>query len=220
MTKLTTLDQLKMLATRAAAENAELSKQISDLQYEPITISSFTNDIGTAEMGSTVNDVTLQWSVSKTPTALTLDDDKIGVGLATLQLKEQNITANKTWTLTATDERGAAASRTTGITFYNGVYFGISEAPETIGSAFVLGLTKLLTSSRVRNITVDAGEGQYIWYCIPKRLGECTFRAGGFEGGFDLVDTIDFTNASGYTEAYYIYRSANAGLGNTTVEVT
>ena len=42
---------------------------------------------------------------------------------------------------------------------------------------------------------------------------------GGFEGGFD--DPIEQTvvNNSGYAETYYIYKSTNANLGETTVEV-
>ena len=31
------------------------------------------------------------------------------------------------------------------------------------------------------------------------------------------MDTIEFTNASGYAENYDIYKSDNPGLGNTTV---
>ena len=31
---------------------------------------------------------------------------------------------------------------------------------------------------------------------------------------------MDFTNASGYTESYNVYKSDNAGLGGTTVKVS
>ena len=70
-----------------------------------------------------------------------------------------------------------------------------------------------------RNAGFDAARGEYIWYFVPVRLGACTFTVGGFDGGFDVVATQDVTNSSGYTESFRIYRSANTGLGSTTVEV-
>lgn len=111
-------------------------------------------------------------------------------------------------------------SKTASLVFLNGVYYGTAAAPETIDSAFALGLTKILTDTRKRTVTVSAAPGEYIWYCFPESMQPATFKVGGFEGGFDLVATIEFTNACEHTEPYYIYRSANAGLGDTTVEVT
>ena len=67
---------------------------------------------------------------------------------------------------------------------------------------------------------MNCGEGQYIFYCVPASFGSCSFKVGGFEGGFNKVDTIQFTNASGYTESYDIYKSTNSNLGNTTVVVS
>jgi hypothetical protein len=54
---------------------------------------------------------------------------------------------------------------------------------------------------------------------VPSRFGTCAFTVGGFTGGFQMIATIAFTNASGYTENYDIYRSDYAKLGNTTVTV-
>ena len=54
---------------------------------------------------------------------------------------------------------------------------------------------------------------------VPTRFGVPKFTVGGFEGGFSLVATIDFTNSSNYTEPYNIYKSENSNLGNTTVNV-
>ena len=45
------------------------------------------------------------------------------------------------------------------------------------------------------------------------------FANGGFEGGFALLKTFDHVNASGATVSYDVYKSTNAGLGSTTVEV-
>lgn len=197
-----------------------LEAQMAELLYTPISITSFSHNAGTKEMGSTVTSVTLSWATNKKPTSLTLDGSAIDVSLKSTTLTGLSITSGKTWSLKATDERGAEASKATSVSFLNGVYYGAGVAPADISSAFILGLAKTLTSTRVRSITVNATDGQYVWYCLPIRLGSCKFTVGGFEGGFDLVATTDFTNASGYTESYYVYRSTNAGLGNTTVGVS
>ena len=99
----------------------------------------------------------------------------------------------------------------------NGVYYGVSAIPSSYDSAFVLKLTKALQGSRNKTFTLNAGAGQYIFYAIPARYRECGFNVGGFDGGFTKVSTFDFTNASGYKESYYLYKSDNANLGNTTV---
>lgn len=99
------------------------------------------------------------------------------------------------------------------------MYYGAAAAPSAIDSGFIRGLAKTLRSSKLSSFTVTAGAGQYIYYCVPKRFGTCSFTVGGFDGGFDLAATVSFTNGSGYTEDYYVYRSTNAGLGNTTVGV-
>ena len=119
----------------------------------------------------------------------------------------------------ATDERGAKSEKTTSITFYNGVYYGAKAAPETYDSAFILSLSKELRADKRPSFSANAGEGQYLYYCLPERMGACSFTVGGFTGGFSLVDTIEFTNASGFTERYRIYKSNNANLGDTSVTV-
>ncbi len=204
----------------AGKRMSKMEQDIADLLYEPISITAFKHSAGTKEMGSTVTEVTLSWSVSRTPTALELDGESVDPALTAKALTGLTVTENRTWKLTATDERGAVATKTATLSFLNGVYYGAGAAPAALDSAFILGLTKTLTSTRKRTVTVDAGQGEYIWYALPVRLGACTFKVGGFEGGFGLIAEQDFTNAMGYTEPYYIYRSGQAGLGSTTVEVS
>lgn len=198
----------------------ELSDLIADLNYKEISITSFTNNAGTQEMGATVTSVTLSWSFSRTPESVTLDGTAKAVNSTGETLIGLSITSNKSWTLRATDERDYTASRTTSISFLNGVYYGVATAPATYDSAFILTLTKNLRSSKLTSFSVTAGEGQYIYYCIPTRFGTASFKVGGFDGGFSLVATISFTNTSGYAENYYIYKSDNANLGATSVSVS
>jgi hypothetical protein len=199
-----------------------LKQQMANLLYTAISVTSFTHNAGTKEYGQTVSSVNLSWAINKTPTALTLDGEALDVSLRSKALTGLSITKdkNKTWKLVATDERGAKSEKTTTISFCNGVYYGVGAAQDAYDSAFVMGLTKNLRSNKLTSVTVTAGEGEYIFYCLPKRMGTCTFKVGGFEGGFELVATMSFTNASGYTEDYYIYKSVNANLGKTTVSIS
>lgn len=216
------VNEVNEKAEKNAEDISTLETKIDDLLYKAISITSFNHNKGSVEIGATVTDVTLTWAINKTPSALTLDGAAVGVNetskaFSGLSIKHDN---NKTWTLTATDERGATATKTTKIPFYNGVYYGAAAAPATYDGDFIKTLTKTLTGSKLTSFSASAGEGEYIFYCLPTRLGACTFAVGGFSGGFALVDTIAFTNASGYTENYYIYKSVEANLGSTDVKVS
>lgn len=209
---------------------AEVEKWIDDKDYgNGISITSFSHDAGTREMGSTIKSLNLNWGFDRKPVTQTLNGEALDVNVRSKHVDGLSITMDKstwpTWKLTATDTRNkVVSSSVSSFTFLNGVYWGAAAQPEAIDSAFILGLTKRLSSSKVTSITVNAKDGEYIWYCLPVRspFGKCTFKVGGFEGGFTLVDTIDFTNnaENKYTEKYYIYRSDESGLGSTTVGVS
>lgn len=94
------------------------------------------------------------------------------------------------------------------------IYYG--AAPDL---SDVTSLTSIKSSNKTRTITVDAGEGEYIIYAYPKRLGTVEFWVGQFEGGFDAPVEQQITNSYGLTEAYYVYKSENADLGETTIEI-
>ena len=190
---------------------------LDDLLYTAVQLISFTNNVNTVEMGSTVNTVVLKWDYNKTPAELTLDGAAVDVALKTKTIENAAIKQNKTYTLSAKDERDATSQKSTSITFLNGVYWGAAAAPEAMDSAFILTLQKGLQGSKAKTFTVNAEAGQRIYYAVPARMGAVAFKVGGFDGGFTKAATIDFTNSSGYTESYDVYMSDNAGLGNTTV---
>lgn len=193
--------------------------------YIAIRINSFSNGItGVKEYGEKITETTLSWSLSKPATKLTLDGEEIDAKETSRKITGLSITQDnydKKWTLTATDERGAKFTSTTDpIDFANGIYYGVAEEPAQYDSAFILGLTKKLQDYKVTSISVNSGEGEYIYYCLPVRLGTCQFTLGQFPGGFELVSSIDFTNAKGYTEKYNIYKSDWDWYGQVTVKVS
>lgn len=194
---------------------ADLKQQMADVLYEPIAINAFTNSVNSAELGSTVKKVSLSWGFNKEPVSAMVDGEAVGSGqFGSMMKTDYNITANNTFTLSATDERGATATKTTSINFYNRIRYGAAANYTELALS-----DGILSNTKGRTFTATAGEGQYIWYMLPKRLGTCAFKVGGFDGGFTLFKTEQLTNASGYTEEYYIYRSDNAALGETTVAV-
>ena len=194
---------------------------LDDLLYVPISITSFTSNVGNQEKGSVVNNVTLSWNYNKVPQTLTLNGAPLDVATKSKALTGQNIKTNTTWTLKATDARGAVSQKSVAISFLNGVYYGVGTVTDTAGvtNEFVQGLTKVLASSRNRRFSANAGKGQYIYYAIPVAMGTPTFYVGGFEGGFELLHTFLYTNSKGYSENYNVYKSINSSLGSTSVEV-
>ena len=197
-----------------------LESQVADILYELISITSFTHNAGTKEMGSTVTDIILSWTVNKTPDTLTLDGETVDVTTTSKAINGLSITwdSNKTWTLEATDDREVTDTKTTAITFCNNIYYGVGTVESGFNSAFVTGLSKKLQTAKAYDFTVSP-TNQYIYYAVPERLGTVTFKVGGFEGGFEVPEIVSVTNSSNYTENYYVYRSTNKITGSTFVDV-
>lgn len=191
---------------------------LDTILYVPIEIISLTNNIGTLEIGSIVNSLTLNQQTNKTPSRAFLYSKEIDPLLTTYTVNNISINENTSIVLKVEDEKGNIVSKATSINFLNGIYYGVGANTE-ISDNFIKGLNKSLASFRTFSFNANPGSGEYIWYCIPSRFGNPTFLVGGFEGGFDLVTTFDFTNSSGYKESYDIYRSTNSGLGSTDVTV-
>lgn len=224
---LTTSDATKVLSANQGVviqdQIALINSKLADLMYEVIAFTSFTNNVGTVELGTTVNSVKLTWATNKTPTTLTLAGSSIDASLTSytyndLNLKPTSVTT-KSYTIAATDERGGSATKTTSFSFVNGVYYGAIDESATIDSATVLAMSRKLQNSRGMTVTITPGSTEYIAFAFPSRLGTPTFKMGGFETTCNCTP-IQFTNASGYTETYNVYTTTNTGLGKTEVVVS
>ena len=218
----TLLDRTLKNSTKAAPADivGKLLEDIADLKYIPIDITKLSNNVGTVEMGTVVNAVNLTWTLNKEPESQKIDGTAVDVSARSKMLENLAISVNKTFNLEVTDERGAKDNASTAINFLNGVYYGVCQADDEYTSETILTLTRKLQNSRGITFTVSAEEGQHIVFAMPSRYGTPNFNVGGFDGGFSKVSTFGFTNASGYTESYDVYKSTNAGLGSTTVKIT
>ena len=204
---------------------SEFDEVRNALKYQPMAIAAFTASPATAELGDTPKAVTLACAFNKTPASVSLDGaEKTASYTGETVSAEDGGTHSKSWTLEASDAGSWAdephtAQATAKIDWLPKVYYGAAPLG-TVNSAFILALTGVLVRNRKRTFTVSAGSGEYIWYASPTNYGACEFSVGGFDGGFEaMYPPISLTNASGYTQSYYVYKSLNANLGSTMVEV-
>ena len=201
------------LAANAEVVNARggfesLSARLAALEYEDITIASFTASPSVCELGSS-NTINLAWSLNKAATQQTIN----GMSVTGNSKAFTSVTTNMTYQLSVADGQ-TSAIKSVSVNFANQIYFGAAS-----DLTAVTQLDKVLSNAKTRTITVDAGTAEYIVYTIPSRLGNVTFYVSGFEGGFESPVEQILTNTSGYQETYKIYRSTNSGLGLTTVEI-
>ena len=204
----------------------QITQQMEDLQYVPIEILSFSNNVGIAELGSVINEITLNWELNKTPETVILNGQIMSSrnSVQSVILKDAALKENKTFMKNR--ERvlipilNSSAQKNTGITFYNGIYYGVAGIPTELDSAFIRSLSRSLQANRAKIFTIDSGADQYVWYALPTRYGAPVFNVGGFDGGFAKVSALSFMNLSGYTEEYIVYRSDNSSIGKKTVKVT
>ena len=189
------------------------------LLYYDLTISLYCNQSTNLEVGESLNSITFTWNYNKDGISFQSFD---GENIRDLSIREYTyntpLSENKTFTLKASDER-KTFSKSISFNFKYGRYWGVN-ASETLSGSDISSLNKELSNGRGKTFTVFCGEGLYIYYCYPMSWGAATFSVGGFVGGFELVGTVAFTNSKGDTSDYYVYRSTNHSLGDTTVTVS
>lgn len=193
------------------------------------------NNSGTTfEMGTSnyANVVNYSWEFNKTPTTLTVDDSSMPVSTTSY---------SKSWYSTgeiSTDLKIYATydgkygkeevTKTYTYNFKNKKYYG-ARAEGTINDAFIKGLTGQFASDYKHSgfNLGDSSADKYVWYCFPYRFEDDTkgktaptFTLGGYQGGFIRIGTVSFTNSSGYTEDYSVYRSTNKGVAKANVTVS
>ena len=210
----------KMRYTNPISETITDYKTALDyLLYYDLTISLSCNQPTNLEVGESLNSITFTWSYNKDGISFQSFNSE---NIRDLSIREYTynipLSTNKTFTLMATDER-KTFSKSISFNFKHGRYWGVN-AKEILNNSDIASLNKELSNGRGKTFTVSCGEGLYIYYCYPMSWGAATFSVGGFVGGFELVDTVSFSNSHDYASDYYVYRSTNHSLGNTTVTVS
>ena len=203
----------------------EYKQMIDDLAYVKIAITAGSATNSSNEIGATVTETTVKFSLNKTPKTLKIkfgseSEETLATSARSKAYTGKSVKANTNIVITATDERDATATRTVTISFQPKVYWGVADNKASYASADILALEgSALASNRNRTFSANAGTGKHIIYAIPSSFGTPTFNVGGFDGVFITVGTIEHTNASGYKQNYDVWKSVNAGLGQTSVTV-
>lgn len=214
------LDELPDSEAKFEALQDQIDQIREDMNYYPIEIAAISNDVTNdiAEIGSTIPTVTITWAVNKDPASQTLDGEEIPATDRSAVFR--NVSADTTWTVTATDERDATDTAKTSVRFLNGLYYGSLPRSAAINSAALLGLRKKLHSTKTLEFTVTPGPGERPVYALPTRYGTPTFRIGGFTYEWEKLTTFAFTNASGYAESYGVWMHGQDVSESITVNVT
>lgn len=166
------------------------------------------------EEGQIIQSIDYQWDFNKN---LIVSQTFDGVQIDS-SIRNYTISGNFSQTTTKTlvvDDGIKITSKSITLPFYPGLYYG-SFGEGALTTQDIINFEYKLVPSRHTSVTVNAD--QYIYICIPYSYGEASFKVGGFEGGFQLIDDqFIFNKYKGIQ--YRIYRSDNEGLGNTTVTI-
>jgi hypothetical protein len=198
------------------ATNAVAARQALGLQTYTLTLTNSVNDV---EIGSTVSNVTVGWTIAPTNAtyaARTLigagQTNSITNNASTLALTGLALTSNTTWTLTVGDGLGVTNTATTAVNFLNYMIWGRSTNT-TISNSNIQnlhttggGASRAFATSRSRSFTMDGG-ANYIFIAYPAGFGAASFTVGGLPNTAFTLTTNSYTNASGYATNYLIYRT-------------
>lgn len=169
---------------------------------------------GNYEIGSTRASTALTWTWNKTITEQTLNQ---GIGSLDPSLRaytyETDINTDTTFTITGSDGK-TTKSASTSVKFLPKRYWGVS-AKTSLTDEEIIALSSELSTTRVQTRTFDCSGGKYFYFAIKTSYcNGIAFKVGGLSFSDMLVETRQFTNASGYTDSYNIYRVNNIQTGS------
>lgn len=188
------------------------------LLHEDLTLSINISPVD-AYKGQVVNTVSVTWTANKNLAALSINGNTISNPNSNNEtLNNQYLTNDSTITVVASTN-DESITKTKQLLFYYKLFYGVGV--EAYSYADIENFMYSLDNRKVRNFSGDYSSkpllNEYIWFFIPKDLGEPSFWVGGIEGGFTKINTLSMNNGYGGTMKYDIYRSVNSNLDNTVV---
>jgi len=208
------------LGTTDSADPASLDFRMRALEYVLPSVTAFTDTIGTVEVGTVVASVTLNWSINKTITSQSINQ---GIGsldpaLRTLGLTGLALTSDTTFTLTVGDGANTA-NRSTSVLFRHRRRWGVS-ATATPDAALIDALTgDEFSAARAQSRSMSPS-AEYLYFAWPASWGTPTFTVNGLAVTGWAQTTISYTNPSGNTTSFDVWRSPYPISGTFAVVVT
>jgi hypothetical protein len=172
---------------------ADLADAVARLGYAGLNIRGFTANPAIAEVGSTVANVALAWTIDGVaPTVQTLT--RTGGTATALVASDRaknvaaNLTTDSTFTLTATDATapagaiGASKTATATVRFLQKGHAGVVDKAAVMTSADANALASSWWAEGVaRTLTLTAQAAGYLWYAQPASQPDPSqFKANGF----------------------------------------
>ena len=194
---------------------------MAKIDYIKPEITSFTSTAQSVyEVGQKVSNVVFNWTTNKNITTQTLTGCPLANANVRTATYTDYITSNKTFTLIIEDGKNTA-SKSVSIEFRNKIYYGSSAIPSNFNSAFILGLSnKQFATSKSGSFDITVGSNEYGFIAFPSSFGTLSsVEIGGFNTDVISCGTISFTNASGGSTNYNIYRTGRHSLGAITMEI-
>ena len=107
------------------------------------------------------------------------------------------------------------------ISFLNKGYWGSAAIPDEYNSEFILGLgSSKFVTGKAGTYSMSVVAGEYGFLALPTSFGTVSsVWIGGFEVTIETAATISFTNASGKTSSYNIYKTGRSSLGSIQMEI-
>ena len=186
---------------------------LDQLLYTDLVISVKSNPTA-GEIGETIPTVTFSWTYNKPIVAQTLDSINYNIGVRSKEYYNVNTPISKV--LSASDGT-KTKNATLSFNFKLACYYGVSSNTQFTSEYIINSFTRDLNFQKGSTITLNAQEGQYIYLLLPQSMSDISFYVGGFEGGFQIVDNNFQFSRYGKTNSYILFRSDNAGLGETTI---
>jgi hypothetical protein len=197
-----------------------------DIYLPPVNFSgSGSSTPNLALIGSTVNNVTLNWSYTAPPTTQSFTGPGSGPLLPTdtvLNLNSLGLVSNTQWQFTAESPFGNTVFNIN-LSFANNIYHGKNVNP-IINETEIEALTSILSNSATRTYSVpSSGTPEYFYVCYPISVSDPTNwndANTGFSVPFEQLANVTVTNSEGHVEDYRVQRSFNAFASSASIVVS
>lgn len=211
-----------------------VKQALDELLYTSPVFNSLTVNGGNSlEVGQSINTPNVSWTTNKTFNSITLTfpngTTSSGNG-SFLSISDpssytfSSSTGSKTWSVQGTDWKATTANRSTTVNWYYKVYMGAfntttPSSSDVLTNAQHSALGSTRTTLGSKSITLS---NEYFYVAYPTAFGTTSQLKVNGLNFTDLasVYTINpFTNSSGGTASYYVYRTNNKLTGTYTMEV-
>lgn len=208
--------QINEFQNKTEDELGNIKSILNELTYVYPAISSFSITNPNRETGDKVGELTFNWAVNKQGLTLSINQGVGEVsGMSVTHSFDTPITTNKTFTLSASDDKNTVTKNAT-LSFLKRAFWFVDNQ-ESVDEATILSATNsALVSSRVMTKTFNCSGGKYIYICIPTNLcsGTVGFTAFGLSTSFVLTQMSGFKNKYGVNVPMNVYRSLELQNGS------